>query len=155
MPISFNGNSPQNVTFNGNQVDKVIFDGHEVWNRAYTVTYSGISANSTNHKGTELNIQGVGYVSGSSSRQLARGNKITLYCGAPTDANSRFEGKIYLNGSLVKSYSGYGTQSGYGENCMYSYTPTSNVSVSATIVKETLSGYYTSYYHSTMRITTT
>ena len=154
MPISFNGNSPQNITFNGNTVNKVVYNGQEVWNRAYTVSYSGISANSSNHKGTELNIQGVGYVSGTGSRQLARGNKITLYCGADTSANSRFEGKIYLNGSLVKSYTEWGTQSGFGEHCMYSYTPTSNISVSATITVETTSGYYNKYYHSTMRITT-
>jgi len=41
MPLTFNGNAPENITYNGNEVSKVTWNGDVVWEavKTYTITY--------------------------------------------------------------------------------------------------------------------
>ena len=109
MPISFNGNSPQNITFNGNPVSEVYYNGTKVWPSTYTVSYSGL-----NSFGRYIVIEGGGTKTGSGSYDLPPGNFIRAYAGT-----GNYDGYIYVNNNLVKS----------GTNSSYQFVPTGSVNI--------------------------
>lgn len=42
MALTFNGNSPTNISYNGNSVSKVVYNGVKVWpNNTVYVEYEG------------------------------------------------------------------------------------------------------------------
>lgn len=119
MALTFNGNSPTNISYNGNSVSKVVYNGVKVWpNNTVYVEYEGYRFYLTLYKKQQQSWDEIFRVGRDSSSVVSvYESNIILTAGDYKILSSWHKNDSYSGGSITTEY--------YKNNVLVdSYTPT-------------------------------